>query len=239
MLESPQVGIIGVGEGSTPWLRGFFEGLGIEEAEWMPACHATYKCGITFDRLVDPARLRELLPSLRVDARQPDDDPVRAQRASRAEPRGCACAPGPLSSSLLALARDCLAPKPQRTFHSTSGTATTSMRYCSAQFLQRKALERGVRYRGAPRNARDTGRERRHRVAATGRRRDAGGRLLRRLHRLRLAADRQGAEDPVRQLCRTTCSTMPRSRCPRRYDGRSCRRPSRPRCGMAGRGRSR
>src|ERR1700756_352840 len=48
-LESPTVGIIGVGEGSTPWLRGFFDSLGIEEAEWMPACNATYKSGITFD----------------------------------------------------------------------------------------------------------------------------------------------------------------------------------------------
>ena len=50
VLESPTVGIIGVGEGSTPWLRGFFDGLGIEESEWMPACNATYKSGITFDR---------------------------------------------------------------------------------------------------------------------------------------------------------------------------------------------
>ena len=49
VLESPTVGIIGVGEGSTPWLRGFFDSLGIEESEWMPACNATYKCGITFD----------------------------------------------------------------------------------------------------------------------------------------------------------------------------------------------
>jgi len=48
VLESPLVPIIGVGEGSTPWLRGFFDSLGIEESEWMPACHATYKCGITF-----------------------------------------------------------------------------------------------------------------------------------------------------------------------------------------------
>jgi tryptophan 6-halogenase len=48
VVESPTVGIIGVGEGSTPWLRGFFDSLGIEESEWMPACHATYKCGITF-----------------------------------------------------------------------------------------------------------------------------------------------------------------------------------------------
>ena len=50
LVESPVVGIIGVGEGSTPWLRGFFDSLGIEESEWMPACHATYKCGITFDK---------------------------------------------------------------------------------------------------------------------------------------------------------------------------------------------
>ncbi len=49
LVESPSVAPIGVGEGSTPWLRGFFDSLGIEEAEWMPACHATYKCGITFD----------------------------------------------------------------------------------------------------------------------------------------------------------------------------------------------
>lgn len=49
LLESPAVPIIGVGEGSTPLLRGFFDMLGIEEAQWMPACHATYKCGISFD----------------------------------------------------------------------------------------------------------------------------------------------------------------------------------------------
>jgi len=49
VLESPQVATIGVGEGSTPWLRGFFDGLGIEESEWMPACDASYKSGITFE----------------------------------------------------------------------------------------------------------------------------------------------------------------------------------------------
>src|SRR6478752_4676258 len=49
VLESPVVGAIGVGEGSTPWMRGFFEELGIEESEWMPACNATYKWGIRFD----------------------------------------------------------------------------------------------------------------------------------------------------------------------------------------------
>lgn len=49
LLESPEVGIIGVGEGSTPALKMFFDALDIKEAEWMPACNATYKCGITFE----------------------------------------------------------------------------------------------------------------------------------------------------------------------------------------------
>lgn len=48
LIESPAIGIIGVGEGSTPQLKGFMQYLGIEEHEWMPACNATYKNGITF-----------------------------------------------------------------------------------------------------------------------------------------------------------------------------------------------
>lgn len=48
LLESPQIGIIGVGEGSTPQLKSFMNALGIQESEWMPACNATYKAGISF-----------------------------------------------------------------------------------------------------------------------------------------------------------------------------------------------
>lgn len=48
VVESPDIGIIGVGEGSTPQLKAFFDRLGITEAEWMPACNATYKSGIRF-----------------------------------------------------------------------------------------------------------------------------------------------------------------------------------------------
>ena len=48
VVESSAVGIIGVGEGSTPQLKGFFDHLGIAEDEWMPACDATYKLGIRF-----------------------------------------------------------------------------------------------------------------------------------------------------------------------------------------------
>ena len=48
LMESSSIATVGVGEGSTPKMRRFFEGLGIAESEWMPACNATYKCGIRF-----------------------------------------------------------------------------------------------------------------------------------------------------------------------------------------------
>jgi 2-polyprenyl-6-methoxyphenol hydroxylase-like FAD-dependent oxidoreductase len=48
VVESEEIGIVGVGEGSTPQLKAFFDTLGIAEAEWMPRCNATYKNGISF-----------------------------------------------------------------------------------------------------------------------------------------------------------------------------------------------
>lgn len=48
LVESKDIGIIGVGEGSTPQLKHFFDTMGIAEAEWMPRCNATYKAGIEF-----------------------------------------------------------------------------------------------------------------------------------------------------------------------------------------------
>ncbi|MDG6077624.1 tryptophan 7-halogenase [Erythrobacter litoralis] len=48
LVESTDIGIIGVGEGSTPQLKAFFDHLGVAEREWMQACDATYKLGIRF-----------------------------------------------------------------------------------------------------------------------------------------------------------------------------------------------
>ncbi|MBS0481630.1 MAG: tryptophan 7-halogenase [Proteobacteria bacterium] len=48
LVESPEIGIVGVGEGSTPQLKAFFDALDIAEAEWMPRCNATFKNGIRF-----------------------------------------------------------------------------------------------------------------------------------------------------------------------------------------------
>jgi hypothetical protein len=49
LIESPDIGIVGVGEGSTPSLKNFFDDVEIAERDWMPRCNATYKVGIRFD----------------------------------------------------------------------------------------------------------------------------------------------------------------------------------------------
>lgn len=49
LVESPDIGIIGVGEGSTPTLKRFFHELGIHDCDWMPRCNATYKVSIQFN----------------------------------------------------------------------------------------------------------------------------------------------------------------------------------------------
>ena len=48
LVESPDIGIVGVGEGSTPTLKRFFSMLGIADADWMSQCNATYKMNIAF-----------------------------------------------------------------------------------------------------------------------------------------------------------------------------------------------
>ena len=49
LIESPAIGTVGVGEGSTPRLKEFLDELGVGERDWMPQCNATYKNGISFD----------------------------------------------------------------------------------------------------------------------------------------------------------------------------------------------
>jgi hypothetical protein len=48
LVESAHIGTVGVGEGTTPLIKEFFDRLDIPESEWMPECNATYKCGISF-----------------------------------------------------------------------------------------------------------------------------------------------------------------------------------------------
>lgn len=48
VIESADIGIVGVGEGSTPTLKRFFELIDVSECDWMPQCNATYKVNIRF-----------------------------------------------------------------------------------------------------------------------------------------------------------------------------------------------
>src|SRR6185295_8069443 len=48
LVESEDIGIVGVGEATLPHIRGFVERLGIDEVAFMRATHATYKLGIDF-----------------------------------------------------------------------------------------------------------------------------------------------------------------------------------------------
>src|SRR5258705_1410544 len=145
VVESPTVGIIGVGEGSTPWLRGFFDSLGIEEAEWMPACNATYKCGITFDgwstkpgfksyfhpfaSMLDNLTMTQFVHNAdaRVNGAQLHAHPNRFFIATR-------------------LARGHLAPKAAEHFPFDIWHGYHFDSVLLGQFLHKKALQRGVRY---------------------------------------------------------------------------------------------
>jgi tryptophan 6-halogenase len=146
LVESPVVGIIGVGEGSTPWLRGFFDSLGIEESEWMPACNATYKCGITFDgwstrpgferyfhpfaSMLDNLTLTQFVHNCqaRVNGEDVEARPDKFFIASY-------------------LAERRLAPKPVRSFPFDIWYGYHFDAVLVGEFLHKKAVERGVNYR--------------------------------------------------------------------------------------------
>ena len=48
LIESPNIPVIGVGESTVPPIVEFMRSLGLEEKDWMPACHAVYKSCICF-----------------------------------------------------------------------------------------------------------------------------------------------------------------------------------------------
>src|SRR5215471_172448 len=145
VLESPVVGIIGVGEGSTPWLRGFFDSLGIEESEWMPACNATYKSGITFAGWsTKPGCERYFHPfaSMLDNMTMPQFVHNVHARLNGADVHAH---PDRFFISA-ALARRGLAPRPRHSFPFDVWYGYHFDATLLGQYLHRKALERGVRH---------------------------------------------------------------------------------------------
>lgn len=54
LVESREIGIIGVGEGTFPSIRGTLSAIGIDEASFVRECNATFKQGIKFVDWVRP-----------------------------------------------------------------------------------------------------------------------------------------------------------------------------------------
>ncbi len=54
VVESAQIGTIGVGEATFSDIRHFFEFLRLAESDWMPACNATYKLAVRFENWREP-----------------------------------------------------------------------------------------------------------------------------------------------------------------------------------------
>ena len=56
VIESPDIGIIGVGEATVHSIRFFFGAMGLDEAELMAETNATIKSGIMFRNWMKPVR---------------------------------------------------------------------------------------------------------------------------------------------------------------------------------------
>lgn len=115
VIDSSRIGIIGVGEGSTPQIKRFFETIGLAEEEWMPRCQATYKNGIRFAGWSDQSGHEGYFHPF------PSNLDDRTQPAyflnSYLRRRGYDVAAHPDRFFLAAyLARECLAPLPARNF---------------------------------------------------------------------------------------------------------------------------
>ena len=58
LVESDEIGTIGVGEATIPSIMQFNDALGIDEAEFLSATGATYKLGIAFEGWGKPSIAR-------------------------------------------------------------------------------------------------------------------------------------------------------------------------------------
>lgn len=143
LVESSDIGIIGVGEGSTPQLKSFFDYMNIAEAEWMPACNASYKTGIQFcNWSVNPGFKDYFHPF----PAQPDDYSVPAFfYNSFLRRKGIDLESHPDHFFLSTyLAKYKLAPKPAHHFPFKISYGYHFDSHLLGQFLKRKALQTGV-----------------------------------------------------------------------------------------------
>ena len=148
LVESPDIGIIGVGEGSTPPLKTFLEVIGVAESDWMSRCDATYKVGITFrDWSTKPGFDEYFHPFLN----QPDEFSVPAFFHNSFLRRQGVDLDGHPSQFFLEwyLAQQRLAPIAPPNFPFEMGYGYHFNSGMLGQFLQEWAAKKGVKYKQA------------------------------------------------------------------------------------------
>jgi flavin-dependent dehydrogenase len=145
LVESENIGIIGVGEGSTPFLKTFFDHLKIEESEWMPACNATYKAGITFDGWSSKPGFERYFHPFQTDLDGRSMPLFESNSLLRRQGVAVETRPDELFLNAL-LARKKLAPKPAENFpfYITYGYHFESAKL--GEFLKTRAIDMGVEH---------------------------------------------------------------------------------------------
>jgi 2-polyprenyl-6-methoxyphenol hydroxylase-like FAD-dependent oxidoreductase len=145
VLESPEIGIVGVGEGSTPQLKGFFDTLGIEEREWMPRCNATFKTAIQSRGWSTRPGFADYYHPFKTDL---DDRSAPAYYFNTLMRRRGADVPAHPDGFFIdtALARRRLAPHPAHAFPFRAFYGYHFDAYLIGAFLREWACARGVRH---------------------------------------------------------------------------------------------
>lgn len=110
LVESPNVAILGVGEGTWPSLRDSLQRIGITEPDFLRRCSASFKQGSRFDGWVNGATDDSYLHPFDGLPNQDDVDPLTLWRAA---PAGTAFADA--VSAQAALCQSNLAPKQSQT----------------------------------------------------------------------------------------------------------------------------
>ena len=110
LIESSEIGIVGVGEGSTPQLKAFFDELGIGEARMDAALQRDLQGRHRVRRLVGPSGVRALFPPLpdRTSTASPSQ-PSSMRRGHGERAATCLRTPTP-STSRTRIAREGRAP---------------------------------------------------------------------------------------------------------------------------------
>ncbi|AVT46425.1 tryptophan halogenase family protein [Shewanella baltica] len=142
LVESDNIGTIGVGEGSTPHLKRFMDNLGISEKDWMEQCHASYKTGIDFINWNGDSQQYFHPFYFQMDVKPAEVFFINANARRRGH--GSAVKPDAFFSSGV-LAKHNLSPRPNKTLPCTNEYGYHFDATELANYLKDYACQRGVR----------------------------------------------------------------------------------------------